>query len=237
MRQAPHYLIIGDGCLASHLLIYFKQLGISHTQWSRSSQPFDLNQHLSNFTHCLLAISDQAIEPFAKSLGWHNHPIQMLHCSASAKVDGIDFAHPLMAFARNTKYPLATYKAMPFVIDADGPDLSSVLPGLPNPSIRIGSDQRHLYHALCVLGGNYTTMLWQKFFMSMQSEFGIEKKHLLPYFNQIHYNAWHADQPLTGPLVRNDQDTLQSHLASLANDPYGRVYESFCRAYEENQHA
>lgn len=236
MRQAPNYLIIGDGCLAHHLAVYFKQLGIQYTQWSRKSSPFDLAKHLAGFSHAVLAISDSSIQDFLKVYDWQQHPVLVMHCSASADIEGAHFAHPLMAFARGEAYTMATYQSIPFIISEDGPDFSTLMPGLPNPSIRIQAKQRKLYHALCVLGGNCTTLLWQKFFNEMQTQFGIDKKHLLPYFNQIHHNLIHAKDPLTGPLARKDHDTLQSHITSLSSDPFARVYESFWHAYEESQH-
>ncbi len=38
---------------------------------------------------------------------------------------------------------------------------------------------------------------------------------------------------LTGPLTRNDVDTIQQNLAALASDPFHDVYQSFVSCYQQ----
>src|SRR5262249_34488069 len=68
MRQTPDLLLIGDGRLATHLSHYFAQLGLSHCVWSRRLQAESRCPELGTLVHArtraLIAISDDAIEPF-----------------------------------------------------------------------------------------------------------------------------------------------------------------------------
>jgi hypothetical protein len=38
---------------------------------------------------------------------------------------------------------------------------------------------------------------------------------------------------LTGPLVRNDQKTLQKNLQALKHDPFEKIYENFILCYQK----
>ena len=38
---------------------------------------------------------------------------------------------------------------------------------------------------------------------------------------------------LTGPLVRNDHQTIADNINALENDPFQAIYKSFIRCYEE----
>src|SRR5438309_769347 len=85
-----------------------------------------------------------------------------------------------------------------YLIEGDGPPLSALLPGVPNESYRVPASARPLYHALCVLAGPGTTLLWQKLFRELEARWGIPRAAVIPYLRQITRNLETSDTPLTG---------------------------------------
>jgi hypothetical protein len=235
MGQTPDTLLIGSGRLARHLARYFEQLGLSHAVWSRRMHAEgrcpELKALVHSRTHALLAISDGAIEPFIAA---HPElaPVVRVHFSGRLTSPFATAAHPLFSFAEML-YERELYERIPFVIDQGSPPLSSLIPGLPNPSFFIEPARRSRYHALCVLAGNFTTLLWRKFFFELDREIEIPREQALPYLESITRGLAGTGAPLSGPLSRGDQATLQSNIEALKGDPFEDVYRAFVSAHEQ----
>jgi predicted short-subunit dehydrogenase-like oxidoreductase (DUF2520 family) len=143
-------------------------------------------------------------------------------------------AHPLMSF-NHTSYTLDKYQSIPFVIDETAPDFTDLLPGLSNQHARIATAHKAKYHALCVLSGNFSVMLWQKLMTNLE-QLNLPKSFSYAYLQQLTENLMNSSQTaLTGPLVRNDQITIDKNLAALEEDPFKEVYESFVNCYKKLQ--
>ena len=150
-------------------------------------------------------------------------------------LDNCHGAHPLMTFG-HSKYKLSTYLRIPFILEEGGPPFSELLPGLRNESYAIPKEMKSYYHAICVLGGSFTTILWQKFFKELKGKFNLKKKIAYPYLEQIVENLIvKANKALTGPLDRDDQETIQANLEALKDDPYKKVYEAFVEIYNQGE--
>lgn len=220
------YLLIGSGLLARHWAHYLTLLGISFTAWNRRDGDIaDLPACLRDCTHVLLAISDAAIpEFFARHL--REFSGKTIHFSGAHEFPGIVGVHPLMSFGPNL-YDLDHYRAIPFItVDAEG------LPGFPNKVFHIPAAEKSRYHAVCVIGGNFSVIIWQKFFHEM-AKLGIPMDACLPYFEQVNANiAAGPFAALTGPLRRNDLKTMEVNLRALEGDPFRDVYKHFVHAYE-----
>lgn len=232
MRQAPKYLIIGDGRVAYHFTYYFHFLRLNFQKWSRSKNTVEeLEKLCDEDTHILLLISDSAIENFIKENPCLLRAKYLIHFSGRLVLDNCYGAHPLMTFS-NKRYKLSSYLKIPFILEEGGPPLSELLPGLKNQSFEIPKEMKAYYHALCVLSGNFTTILWQKFFKELKGQFNLKKKIAYPYLEQVTENLIvKADEALTGPLARNDQETIESNLEALKDDPYKKVYEAFVEIF------
>jgi len=237
VAQVPELLLIGDGRLARHLTSYFEQLGLSHAAWSRRGKAEgrfpELRTLVHSGTRALLAISDAAIEPFVSSHPELRDAIRV-HFSGRLVTPLAIGAHPLFSFA-SALYTRDLYERIPFVIDKGAPPLDSLIPGLPNPAFFIDPDRRPRYHALCVLAGNFTTLLWRKFFFELDSEFGIAPEQALPYLESVTRALARPGAPLSGPLSRGDHATIQQNLEALQGDPFGDVYRAFLAAYERQE--
>lgn len=236
MRQVPRYLLIGNGRVARHFQHYFSLLGLSCSTWQRSQPDRQLEQQLNAVTHVLILINDQQIEEFI-ALHLKNTKALLLHFSGSLVSEKAHGVHPLMTFNQDL-YSLEQYQGIPFVMDEDAPAFEVVLPGLSNAHVRLPKALKAKYHALCVLSGNFSCLLWQKLFNSLEQEFNFPPAMAQMYLQQQTKNLLTNPQTaLTGPLIRNDKATIEKNLAALAGDPFQKVYESFVVCYQQIREA
>ncbi len=234
MRQVPHYLIIGNGRVARHFQHYFTLCHLPFSIWHKGMTLDALKTILPSITHILILISDQHIDAFIQE-NLLTTPARMIHFSGSLISPYAVGAHPLMSFS-DTLYDLAKYQSIPFVVDNDAPAFETILPGLPNASFKINKHLKAKYHALCVLSGNFSCLLWQKLFDSLEQEFNLPANIAHAYLQQQTQNLLeNSKTALTGPLVRNDTLTLKNNLDSLQDDPFQAIYHSFITCYQQLQ--
>jgi predicted short-subunit dehydrogenase-like oxidoreductase (DUF2520 family) len=230
MRQVPEYLLIGRGRVALHVAHYFSLLNIPFQTWSRAESIDALHARLATSTHVLLLISDDAIEAFAKT-HLQTFPGFKIHFSGSLVSDQVIGAHPLQSFS-NELYSLDKYLSVPFVIDHDAPDFKELFPDFSNSHSRLNKASKAKYHALCVLSGNFSCMLWQKLFNDLETDCLLPKNIAHAYLQQQTQNLLdHPERALTGPLVRGDVATIEKNLAALVDDEFQQVYASFVACY------
>ncbi|MEN0057192.1 MAG: DUF2520 domain-containing protein [Bdellovibrio sp.] len=222
------YLIIGSGRVARHMAHYFHQLNIHFESWDRSQDPHVLARKVSSATHVLLAISDQALEGFYRQhlLG---HDKVVVHFSGAHHFPEMIAAHPLMTFGA-TWYELALYKKIHFVLTGSTA-LAEALPGLPNSFSPLPAEQKSLYHAYCVLGGNFVTLLINKMLEGLSS-LNIPPEAAEVYVQQTVQNTLaQSHRALTGPLARKDVQTVQKNIEALTQDPYQQIYQAFLQVH------
>jgi Uncharacterized conserved protein len=223
------YLIIGSGHVARHLTHYFSLLKIPYTTWDRAQDPHLLRAKVQEASHILLAISDDALENFyRKHLEGRDKVV--VHFSGSRNIDGMISAHPLMTFGPGL-YPLEFYEKIHFTITGTE-DVSKIFPaGLPNPFSYLPADKKALYHALCVMGGNFVTLLTSKMITGLH-ELGIPSEAATMYSEKILANAvLLKEAALTGPLARKDVETVEANLKALHGTDEEKIYTAFLAAY------
>jgi len=222
------YLIIGSGRTARHFVHYFQLLGLPFELWNRHETQTQFQLSLKKATHVLLLISDSAIESFFRE-HLSQFPGKVVHFSGSLEIPGVHSAHPLMTFAQEL-YSLEDYQVIPFV-STSPLAFQDLLPGLANPAFKIKPEQKAFYHALCVLSGNFTTLLWQKMNSGMK-DLGLPEGVHLPYMKQIFKNLeQNPSGALTGPLARKDLKTVLANDKSLTGDPIQNIYRAFVKTY------
>ena len=219
--KTPTYGLIGRGRVAAHLGRYLELEGLPHLSWHRGMG--DAETVLGGADVILLAISDDAIAGFPA-----DHPAlcdrPMVHFSGSLVVDGIAGLHPLMTFGPEL-YDLETYRSIPFIAEVGRPGFGDVFPGLGNPSRAIDPELKPLYHALCVLAGNFTTILWSKAMRDFEDRLGLPRELLQPYLQRTAANTLRqGGAALTGSLARGERGTIERDLGGLAGDPFRGVY-------------
>jgi len=226
----PTYGLIGRGRVAIHMARYLELEAQSFVTWHRG-MPSPPGTALASADIILLAISDDAIQPFIDDHpGLRQRPI--VHFSGSLVVDGADGLHPLMTFGPEL-YDLETYRSIPFIEEKKGAAFRDLFPQLSNPSWPLDPEHKALYHALCVLAGNFTTLLWSKAFEDFEQRLGLPREALQPFLAQICRNTSMAGRTaLTGPLARGDIGTVTRDLRALEGDPYERVYRAFAAIFD-----
>lgn len=234
------YALLGSGRLARHLQFYLQQLELPVKFWSRDGHPqFNsltdadpktrLERTLTDASHVLLAISDRALAPFADALAG---PRRVVHFSGATLVPGAISAHPLMTFGERLE-SAAWYRAIPFVIESPA-RWEDILPGWPNPHYSLPSARRPLYHALCALAGNSAFLLWRRIGDEFESSLGLPRAVLNPFLHQVVHNAGFGGRAdFTGPVARQDWETVHAHLQALHPQPdLARAYYGFLQLAE-----
>ena len=208
-------------------------------------------EQLKTMNLVLLAVSDSAIgsfsEEFHKCEKLKNSNSHFIHFSGAEEFENLVGMHPLMSFSTRL-LSLDEYKQINFITTTlDAEDAHHKLANLkrvivakevfskifPNPIIEINSAQKTKYHAYCVFAGNFSVMLWQKFYKEL-NQMGIPKPAMDIYQLAISKNI--LENPmgaLTGPLVRRDILTIKKNLSSLSDQTARDLYLNFVRSYDE----
>jgi 2-dehydropantoate 2-reductase len=248
VRQEPFsYLLVGSGRLAKHFAYYFKSKGMSLRTWSRSTHSIEqLNSSVKEASHILLAISDDQIEKFiSQHLQNYKHKI-IVHFSGALSITNllcekndseIIGAHPLMSFSYEL-YDLKDYEKIPFIFDSKVNEneigLSKIFPLLSNPFHYLESNKKALYHALCVVGGNFTNILWATVEKEFVSSLKLSPDVLAEYKQRVfRNNLLDSKGTLTGPFIRQDLATIEKHTQALEKVGLAQLYTSMFQVYEQ----
>lgn len=234
MKNNLCYGIVGNGRMAKHFMQYLRLLNIDFIHWYREKNINDLKKLADKCSPILILINDDAIADFIQQHAFLRKNI-LIHFSGNLITDLAYGVHPLFSFS-NKLHALETYQRIPFMGEKDSPSFETLLPGLQNPYFVIHRNDKIYYHALCVLAGNFTTLLWQKLFSELENKFNIPKEYAFPYLQQITNNLIKdAENALTGPLARGDAKTIEDHLETLKNDSYLEVYRAFVEVYNHRK--
>ena len=236
-----NYAIVGGGRLARHFSYYFHLLETPHSRWTRdrasSFNTFDvpdaelrLRETITKADRVLLLVSDNAIGVLLKQYPFL-HEKQLIHCSGALSFPGVVGAHPLMTFA-DELYELETYQSVPFMLEA-GHSFTDLFPGLSNPNFAINVEDKARYHAMCVMAGNFSQILWKGVSDRFAQQFDLPAETLQPYLKQLVVNfSQSPETALTGPLARNDVQTIERNLNALNKDPLQDLYRAFVEYYQ-----
>ncbi len=235
MNKNTPYGIVGDGRMARHFSNYLGLSGIPVKKWSRRDNGnIEPDVFLNGCRAVFLLIKDDAILPFAEK-----YPdllkMNLFHFSGSLYIEEIPSIHPLMTFT-DQLYPLEKYESITFVHEKGKTSFKELFPNLPNRSEALDYRDKSLYHALCVLSGNFTTMLWQKTFTDFGEKLNLDPEILRPYMEQTFENLKNDWQnALTGPLARKDSHTINRNIESLTGDDYQNVYRAFAQTVMQKE--
>jgi predicted short-subunit dehydrogenase-like oxidoreductase (DUF2520 family) len=220
--KTPTYGLIGRGRVAAHLAHYLDLEGLPLITWHRgTAEPPGVVLHAADVI--LLAISDDAIGSFiAANPDLQDRPL--LHFSGSVTIEGAHGFHPLMTFGPDP-YDLETYRSMAFVGERGAPPFQAFFPNLANTCVFIEPELKPLYHALCVVAGNFTTILWNKAMRDFEDRLCLPRDVLRPFLERTAANTLRqGGDALTGPLARGERGTINRDLEGLDGDPFRDVY-------------
>jgi predicted short-subunit dehydrogenase-like oxidoreductase (DUF2520 family) len=214
-RQTPEVLIVGNGRVATHWSKYLAGLGVAHLIWARSSEDIDTLITKSERTKSIfIAVSDDAINEIYQLIKPHlDKDTNVFHFSGSKTIEGVSSIHPLFSFPRDPM-TLEQYQGIPLISS----DLN--LPTyLKNPKFTLDERQRELYYSLCVFAGNIPDLIITQALKSWREDLGLPDSLLSNYIEltmkKILMNPEFSS--LTGPLKRNDQETILKVQSTLKN--------------------
>ena len=223
------YGIVGKGRLAGHLLHYFRLKNMHVVQWYRG-QTRTPEQALYTANIILILINDDEIEKFIKANKWLKNKT-VIHASGSLVTKLAQGFHPHFNFTQQL-YKEETYEKIPFVTEKGGKSFREIFPNLSNPCFEIATKDRPLYHALTVMSGNFSTILWQACNKAYMKKLKLPDTFFIPYIqNCVDQFAEDPENALTGPLVRGDKKTIQKNIQSLKGSPLQDIYKTFVKKY------
>lgn len=222
-------LIIGNGRLAHHLQHFYPLLtGHTVAQWDRSQSRQVLLEKARKADRIGLAISDTSLRTVADDLKGQTSAL-VFHFSGASNIDGIPCAHPLMTFGPTLFDDRGLYERIAFAVTGAA-SLQDLMPGLQNSWFALEPSKKALYHAWCVMAGNFPMLLWQE--MDRQfDQLQVPNEGRRLYIQQVSAGYIQSGPAaITGPLVRKDLGTIQQNTAALEGSPWQAVYDSFVEA-------
>jgi predicted short-subunit dehydrogenase-like oxidoreductase (DUF2520 family) len=217
-----------------------------------NSGSIDLKNYQDIADRTLLLITDSAINLFLEQNSFLRTK-KTIHFSGATQVPGIENVHPLMSFSQNL-FSKEFYPSIPFSVfldnefdnENDTPSswktekkLEDILPGLRNPFFYIRQKDKALYHAFCVMIGNFSTLLWQigiskstEYLNIPSTNHSLNKNYFKPYLEKILENFYsQTGSALTGPLARGDISTIKSNIEALPEQNLKDLYMQFVKLY------
>jgi hypothetical protein len=230
MKTVRTILIVGSGRLAMHLNHWASIQQNSENKntckilnWDRSQDPHLIKTYIAQADDVWLAISDSAIISFYEKylLGFD---LTVVHFSGAVHDSRILSAHPLMTFSEHI-YADEIYLNTHFAITGCE-KLSDALHGFTNSFFILSAEQKPLYHALCVVAGNFPQMLWSEV-AKICSDKQIPLRAFDSYLRQTLENFISLGEgSATGPFARHDLNTIELNQSALPV-PLKNIYRAF----------
>jgi len=245
-------VLIGSGNVAHHLIEAFaKSKIVEVTQvFSRQKESvsplFDSNKITDDYNNLakadlyIIAVSDDAIATVSSQLTLKNRLV--VHTSGSVSLDVLDKKNRKGSF-----YPLQTFskkKAVDFSQipiclesenDSDFELLDKVAQSISNTVFKINSEQRKALHVSAVFVNNFVNHLYQmgnEICEANKVPFQILKPLILETANKVMTLSPAAAQ--TGPAIRNDKQTIASHLDFLLEENQKNIYTILTQSIQNN---
>lgn len=236
MHTNSSILLIGNGRLAQHLRHWHSLLQSEHKNlpallsWSRQRTESELQQHLVQQPLVWLAIKDNALADFYSEY-LKNKNLRVVHFSGSFSHSEMLCAHPLMSFSHNF-FSADIYKKIHFAINGYH-SLEEALPGFKNSFSVLSPEEKSLYHALCVVAGNFPQLLWSRVLPTM-GDLRIPREAFQLYLHQVTENFISlGENAVTGPLMRSDSQTIEKNIVSLqADTKLQKIYSIFAEQFK-----
>jgi predicted short-subunit dehydrogenase-like oxidoreductase (DUF2520 family) len=240
--------VIGAGRLGQHWLaalssqddIHIQQVVSRHLAASESNWPVvDSIDKLKSADITFLCVADDEIASAIEALARHSkipHQSIFVHCAGSLSSDILSplanlgalvaSVHPLRAFTR--QIDANAFHRCPVSLEGDPLAINQLIPLLQNLGAQpfvIDKYHKMLYHSACTLASNGLVGLAHaanKLFQTCRIDNRLANHLTLSLMsaslNNCHHNN-HLLDALTGPIVRGDKHTVQSHLETLASHP------------------
>jgi predicted short-subunit dehydrogenase-like oxidoreductase (DUF2520 family) len=245
-------VVIGSGNVAQHLIKAFKKSNeIKVVQaFSRSKEALlhlldsdIITDNLSLLMEAdmyIISVSDNAIQEVSSQLPFTNKLIA--HTSGSQSITDLDAKnkravfYPLQTFSKNKE---VDFNTIPICIEVENDDdyelVQKIAKSISKEVYQINSKQRKSLHVAAVFVCNFVNQLYKigkDICDENQVPFTILKPLILETANKI-LKLSPADAQ-TGPAIRNDTQTINSHLHFLSDENQKEIYKILTKSIIDN---
>jgi len=249
-------IIIGSGNVSQHLIAALhktQNIGneIELVQvFSRKKEAimslFDSDKIVNDFDDILeadlyiIAVSDDAIASVSDQLPFKNRLV--VHTSGSVSLDSLNnnnrkgVFYPLQTFTKNKE---VDFKNIPICLESENSTdfqlLEKVAKSISEKVFAINSEQRKALHVAAVFVNNFTNHLYHlgnEICKEHQVPFDILKPLILETAQKI--ITLSPEEAQTGPAVRQDGKTIETHQAFLSNKNQSNIYKTLTQSIQDN---
>ncbi|SOE20480.1 Predicted oxidoreductase, contains short-chain dehydrogenase (SDR) and DUF2520 domains [Spirosomataceae bacterium TFI 002] len=255
--------IIGAGNIAWHLAKALEQADMDiievYSRDRRKAKSITQELYQSDATNSLnfkdseaelfvMAVSDNAIEEVAAQIELPEESI-LIHTSGSVPLEVLEITkkmnpdcilgvfYPLMTF---TKGKNVAFRTVPICIEGDTSEtthiLSKIAKKVSNEVYEVNSQDRKVLHLAAVFACNFTNHL---FALSKEilNEEGLNFEILKPLISETLNKGMAAKHPAevqTGPAVRRDSNTIETHRQLIKDDEdLLKVYDTLTESIQD----
>lgn len=247
MKTQPSIVIIGTGNVAFHLALVLyasdfdivqivgrdKNVAAELAKKVKAKTESDFKKINTTADIYIIAVKDDAIEKVAKQLQLKNKIIVHTSGTVEAKVLKVSSTnygvfYPLQTFSKNKKVNFST---IPICIEASnkktGTILTAVAKSLSKKVYAVNDTQRKSLHLAAVFACNFSNHLYAiaaEMLEKNKLSFDLLKPLIAETAEKI--KEQHPEQAQTGPAVREDKKTMNTHLKMLSeNKSLKRIYK------------
>ncbi len=245
-------VIIGSGNVAQHLIQSFvnsKDIDLVQV-FSRQKESVShliedvkITDNLSDLVAAdlyIIAISDDAIATVSSQLPFENRLV--VHTAGSVSLEVLDkknrrgVFYPLQTFSKNRVIDFSEITiCLESEDDTDFKLLQKTALVLSDKVQKINEEQRKALHVSAVFVNNFVNHLYQignEICSENNLSFDILKPLILETANKVMTLSPMDAQ--TGPAIRNDTKTIESHLHFLADNNQNTIYKTLTQSIQNN---
>ncbi|MDE1207083.1 Rossmann-like and DUF2520 domain-containing protein [Tenacibaculum larymnensis] len=243
--------IIGGGNVATHLANAFSKTNeVSLVQvYARNIEQVEHLKEVTSITNSIelltkadvyiIAVSDDAIGDVSRKIEQKNGLV--VHTSGSVAIQSLQntgrkgIFYLLQSFSKDKK---VDFNKIPFCLEAENEEdlqlLETLAKTIGKKIYRINSEQRKRLHVAAVFVNNFTNHMY-KIGADICNEHQVPFEVLLPLIQETAQKITELspDAAQTGPAKRNDQKTIQDHLA-LLNAEQQEIYKLITKSIQQN---
>ncbi|RSC93997.1 Rossmann-like and DUF2520 domain-containing protein [Tenacibaculum singaporense] len=243
--------IIGGGNVATHLANAFNKTNeVSLVQmYARNIEQIHHLKEVTPITNSIellteadvyiIAVSDDAIGDVSHKIEQKNGLV--VHTSGSVAMQSLQNSgrkgifYLLQSFSKDKD---VNFDEIPFCLEAENEDdlqlLEALAKSIGKKVYRINSEQRKRLHVAAVFVNNFTNHMY-KIGADICNEYQVPFEVLLPLIQETAQKITELspEAAQTGPAKRNDQKTIQNHLA-LLNAEQQEIYKLITKSIQQN---
>lgn len=244
--------IIGSGNVAQHLIqVFALTTGIDVVQvYARHRESINFlvpsDKIITSFSElkevdlCIIAVSDNAIVSVSNQLPFSNQFV--VHTSGSVAMDDLDDTnrkgvfYPLQTFS---KLKAVDFSSLPLCLEAqtesDYKLLYTVASLLSRSIYSVDSLQRKALHLSAVFVNNFVNHLYH-IGSTICSDYNLDFAILKPLIEETadKIKLLAPKQAQTGPALRGDTETINTHLGLLKEDYQKEIYKILTKSILDN---